>query len=363
MSNQEKIKELEEELSKTKYNKRTQRAIGMLKAKIAQLRSQEIHASSKKAASSGYSIKKAGDATVALVGFPSVGKSTLLNKLTNAESDVGAYEFTTLDVIPGTLEYKHAKIQLLDIPGIITGASIGKGRGREIIAVARTADLIVILADAFTMHTIEIIKKELNKAGIRLNTRPPDVRVKKKSRGGLRIWSTCPLTKISKDEIREVLLTYKIVNGDVLIRDDLTVDEFIDSLEGNRIYIPAITIMNKIDQIDEKACTKLQRKYNPDLIISAEEGINTEETKQIIFSKLKFIRVFCKETGKKADLEEPIIMKKGATVKEACEKLHKDFVKKFTFCRVWGPSAKFAGQKHQLKHILKDTDVIEIHVR
>ena len=114
-SKQDKIKELEEELRKTKYNKKTQHHIGKLKAKIARLK-EDIEVKKKgKGKSEGYSVKKSGDATVIMIGFPSVGKSTILNALTNARSKVAAYDFTTLDVIPGLLEYKQAKIQLLEI--------------------------------------------------------------------------------------------------------------------------------------------------------------------------------------------------------------------------------------------------------
>lgn len=91
---------------------------------------------------------KSGDARVVMIGFPSVGKSTLLNKITKTESETGAYEFTTLTCIPGKIEYNGASIQLLDLPGIIEGASQGKGRGRQVVAVARTADLILMMLDA-----------------------------------------------------------------------------------------------------------------------------------------------------------------------------------------------------------------------
>lgn len=75
-----------------------------------------------------------------MIGFPSVGKSTLLSKTTKTESSVGAYEFTTLTVgqafpvadcahvqaIPGVLEYEGARIQLLDLPGIVQDAAKGQ---------------------------------------------------------------------------------------------------------------------------------------------------------------------------------------------------------------------------------------------
>ncbi|CAM9922292.1 unnamed protein product, partial [Sphacelaria rigidula] len=84
----------------------------------------------------GFDVSKAGDTRVGFVGFPSVGKSTLLTKLTGTHSEAAAYEaspFTTLTAVPGTLNYRGAKIQMLDLPGIIEGAKDGKGRGRQVI--------------------------------------------------------------------------------------------------------------------------------------------------------------------------------------------------------------------------------------
>lgn len=88
-------------------------------------------------AGAGFDVSKSGDARIALVGFPSVGKSTFLSKITKTKSEVAAYSFTTLTAIPGVLEYGGAEIQILDLPGIIEGASEGKGRGRQVISAAK----------------------------------------------------------------------------------------------------------------------------------------------------------------------------------------------------------------------------------
>ena len=141
------IAEIEEELARTKYNKATQGHIGKLKAKLSNLKDQQ-QAKSGGAHGYGYGLKKQGDATILMVGFPSVGKSTLLNAITRADSKVGAYDFTTIDVVPGVLEYNGAHIQVLDLPGLIEGASSGAGRGKEVLAVARIADLVILLSSA-----------------------------------------------------------------------------------------------------------------------------------------------------------------------------------------------------------------------
>ena len=148
MGIQERIKEIELELSRTQKNKATTTHIGLLKSQLARLRTELLlpkAGSSNAGGHEGFSVAKSGDGRVALIGFPSVGKSSLLNAVTDTKSEAAAYEFTTLTCIPGNVIINDTKIQMLDLPGIIEGAAQGRGRGREVIAVARSADLVRLL--------------------------------------------------------------------------------------------------------------------------------------------------------------------------------------------------------------------------
>jgi small GTP-binding protein len=184
----EKIATIELEMSRTQKNKATAAHLGSLKAKLAKLRRDLIEGSTAKSGpkGDGFDVTKTGDCRVGMVGFPSVGKSTLLNKLTGTFSEVAAYEFTTLTCIPGVIRYRGAKIQLLDLPGIIEGAKDGKGRGRQVISTARTCDVIVIVLDALKPLTHKrLIEHELEGFGIRLNKSPPKITYRAKEKGGI----------------------------------------------------------------------------------------------------------------------------------------------------------------------------------
>ncbi len=127
----QKIADVELEMGRTQKNKATEGHLGLLKAKLAKLKRELIEGSVKQGGGGeGFDVSKSGDARVGLIGFPSVGKSTLLTKLTGQFSEAADYEFTTLTCIPGVYKYKGSNIQLLDLPGIIEGAKDGKGRGK-----------------------------------------------------------------------------------------------------------------------------------------------------------------------------------------------------------------------------------------
>ena len=361
MPAEEEIRKLEEEIAGTEYNKATQKHIGMLKAKLAKLKTQTEERRSKgKRAGPSYSVKKSGDATALLVGFPSVGKSTLLNKLTDAKSKVVAYDFTTLDVIPGVMEYNKTRIQILDIPGIIEGAAGGKGLGRKVFSVVRNADLIIILLDAMNPEQqMKIILSELYNAGFRLNQRQPEIKISKKKTGGLNIVSSLPLTKMDAETIRNILNEFGIFNADVAVGGDITPDQLIDSLAKNRVYVPAITAINKIDMVGMERLNGICRNMDAAVLISALNDSNLDKLREVIWGKLNFIRVYMKKRGREADMENPVIVKSGSNAEDVCLKIHKDFAKKFKSAKVWG-SSKFPGQKVGLDYALKDGDVVEL---
>lgn len=165
----EKIKAVEDEMARTQKNKATSFHLGQLKAKLAKLRRELLTSAASGSgggAGVGFDVARTGVASVGFVGFPSVGKSTLLSKLTGTESEVAEYEFTTLVTVPGVIRYKGAKIQMLDLPGIIDGAKDGRGRGKQVIAVARTCNLLFIILDVNKplLHK-QIIEKELEGVG------------------------------------------------------------------------------------------------------------------------------------------------------------------------------------------------------
>ncbi|KAJ3714030.1 developmentally regulated GTP-binding protein [Lentinula guzmanii] len=362
----EKIKEIEEEMARTQKNKATEYHLGLLKAKLARYRQQLLEPTSKSGpAGTGFDVQKSGDARVALIGFPSVGKSTLLSKLTHTQSEAAAYEFTTLTAIPGVLEYKGARIQLLDLPGIVEGASQGRGRGRQVVSTAKTADVILIMLDATKSdEQRRLLEHELDAVGIRLNKSKPDVVFKKRTTGGITFNTTVKLTKTDEKTIRTILAGYKLHNCDVMIREDITTDEFIDVLIGNRKYIPCIYVYNKIDSISLEQVDKIARS-SKSLVISCEMDLNLDYLVSRIWEELSMVKIYTKKRGAHPDLDDPVCLRKGSTIETVCDSIHRSLAPNFRYALIWGKSSKFSphAQKVSLSHAVQDEDVVSIFTK
>lgn len=359
----EKIKAIQEEMAKTQINKATEHHIGLLKAKIAKLKREQESDIAKKSGmkQDGFDVRRSGDATVVFIGLPSVGKSTLLNKMTGAKSVVGAFQFTTLTVVPGMMEHRGAKIQVLDLPGIIKGASSGKGLGKRILSVARTADLVILMLDVFQPFHEDVLVNELGNIGIRLNQLPPNITIEKASMGGIAVAQQVKLTKITEKHLKAILHLYGLVSARVVIREDLTSEQLSDHIAGNIRYSKAITVLNKIDLVDKEFLKDLKTKIKSDVVeVSANSDINIELLKDKIYEKLKFIRIYMRPKGEETDFKEPLVAREGDSVEDICNKLHRRLKREFRYGLVWGKSVKFGGQRVGLSHVLIDEDVLTI---
>ena len=215
----------------------------------------------------------------------------MLTTLAGVYSEVAAYEFTTLTTVPGCIRYKGAKIQLLDLPGIIEGAKDGKGRGRQVIAVARTCSLIFIVLDVLKpLQHKKIIQRELEGFGIRLNKQPPNIGFRKKDKGGVNLQSLVPQSELDLDIVKSILAEYRIHNADVTLRYDATADDLIDVIEGNRAYIPCIYLLNKIDQISIEELDVIY-KIPHCVPISAHHKWNFDDLLEKMWQYLKLMRM------------------------------------------------------------------------
>ena len=324
----------------------------------------DVQATGKKgggAGERGFEVSKAGDTRVGLVGFPSVGKSTLLTQLTGTFSLAAGYEFTTLTAIPGTMHYRGAKIQILDLPGIIEGAKDGKGRGRQVLAAALTCNVILIVLDAAKPMTHKlIIEKELHGFGIRLNQSPPDIIFKRKDRGPINFQAMVPQTYLTPELVHSICREYRIMSADIFCRCDATVDQLIDVIEGNRKYIPCIYVLNKIDQltIEELDIIDQMPHHVP---ISAHHGWNFDELLESIWEYCKMIRIYTKPKGQIPDYNAPVVLHDHSpSVEDFCNKLHKQMISQFKYAWVWGSSVRHQPQKCGKEHILNDEDVVQI---
>ncbi|MHC1605492.1 MAG: OBG GTPase family GTP-binding protein [Candidatus Methanofastidiosia archaeon] len=364
-TNRERLQALEKMLSTVPKHKGTEKLVLQIKRKISKLKKEAERREAKKGGGRGFNIKKEGVTQIALVGPPNVGKSSLLKNLTNANVEIGNYAFTTVELVPGMLKTKDIQIQLVEVPGIIEGISSGKGMGLQLISSIRSADAVVLLVDASDRpcKTLRTILYELEKGGLKINKKRPDIEIKKKTLGGIEIIGAQHIRADIKD-VKEILLDFRITSGTVVVGEDVTLSDIQEVLEYSTIYKKGFVAVTKVDKAENIDISGLEKEFKGfDFItVSAKNGKGIENIKEKIYQIADIIRIFTKTPGEKPAYP-PVALKKEATVLDVAKKVHKAMVKNFRYARVWGKSVKFGGQRVGEDHILADGDIVEIHMK
>jgi len=307
---QEKLKILHEMFAIMPKHKGTDKLQADIKQKISKLK-KEIQ-QKKKAGRRGdqFYVEKEGAAQVVLTGPANAGKSRILASLTNATPEVAAYPYSTVKPLCGMMPFENIQIQLVDTPPI--GAEYMEP---WLAGIVRNCDLVLLVVDLGSENMTEEIEAVLGK-----------------------------------------LEGYKIVlereEGEVNPADGIAHKKTV--ILGNKSDLPLFE--TNLGILKESHGAKL-----PIFHMSAEEKANLEELKRYIFDTLQILRVYTKTPGKKADYEDPVIMKIGSTLLDAAREIHKDFARGLKFAKVWGDGV-FDGQMVQKDFVLKDGHVVEFHL-
>lgn len=337
------ISRIEKEIRDTPYHKGTEHHHGILRARLAKLKDQLDGPTNKGGGGGvGYAIKHSGDASVVLVGLPSVGKSTLLNRVTNAESKVGNYDFTTLGVVPGMMEYKGVKIQILDLPGIIEGAAGNKGFGRKVLSVIRASDLVVLMTDTKRVEWLEKVRTELYNAGIRLNVKPPKIVVHKTHKGAIQVID--PYYSFDKETVVDVVKELGFGNAIIQLGEKIeSVDRLIDGLVKSRKYMSAVEIVTKMDLAKPDVIKKIPLQA---LKMCVDQNLGLDEFKERVWKGLGLVRVYLKrERNMEADKKEPLIIKSTSTLDGVLKRISNQMRDDVNKAYIWGKLARFPGQE------------------
>ena len=368
---EEKLKALQEFLSCVPKHKGTENLLYWAKRRMAELREEIEERKRKKVGGRGptFFIQKEGAAQIVMLGLTNSGKSSLLSVLTNAKPIIADYPYTTRYPVPGMLQYEDIQFQLVEAPAIMQGAADGVAWGLKVLGLARNADGLIIVLDGSNnpIEQLKIVVSELNKTGIKLIKPRGYVCIEKRRTG--RGISIIPLGKIvdaTFDDVRKLLESYQINSAIVKIYGEVRLKDVEESIFERTTYKPTIIVVNKIDipraRGEYLRLRKLVPQEIPIIPVSAKTREGLELIGPTIFKVLEIVRIYTKEPNSEPS-EKPLVLRKGATVLDVAKAIHRYFYENFAYARIWGPSAKYPGEKVGPTHTLMDGDVVEIHTR
>eukprot|EP00811_Abedinium_folium_P000935 NODE_10858_length_1324_cov_7.166249.p1 GENE.NODE_10858_length_1324_cov_7.166249~~NODE_10858_length_1324_cov_7.166249.p1 ORF type:complete len:344 (+),score=85.47 NODE_10858_length_1324_cov_7.166249:155-1033(+) len=249
------------------------------------------------------------------------------------------------------------------------GAAQGRGRGRQVIATARSCDMIIMVLDATKDDAQrQMLALELEAVGIRLNRDRPKISITKTKTGGLKYNATVPMTQLSHEMVYTILQQYKLFNCDVVCHEDASIDDFIDVLEeagtAPRKYVKCLYVYNKIDMLSIPQIDALARTPFSE-VISVNANLNLDGLLERMWIELALVRVYTKKKGVFPVFTDPLVMTpqrgdRTCTVENAVGMLHKSLLDEFKSAMVWGSSALSSPQVCGRKHELHDEDVMQI---
>lgn len=363
---EEKIVALEEFISSVPKHKGTENLMLWATRRLSQLR-EELEEKRRRKVGTGprFFIEKEGSAQLVMLGAPNSGKTSLLVRLTNAKGEISSIPFSTRMPQPGMMRFEDVLLQLVDTPSLPFGSGEKVSWYGRTIGLARNADGVILVIDLTRDVEKQFISaiQELEDNGILLGKQKAIVNFVKTSSGGINIVINGKLHGSTVDDIRKMLMEYRIHHGIVRISGEATIEDVEAAILGNRDYKPSIVVGNKLDIADKSSVEILEelskKKEIMNVVVSALRGDNLSLIPRLCFDSLQLIRVYTKQpSGKIAD--KPLVLKRGATVIDVARAIHSSFVENFKYARIWGPSAKYPGERVGKDHLLADKDIVEI---
>jgi uncharacterized protein len=206
-----------------------------------------------------------------------------------------------------------------------------------------------------------LLEAELEAVGIRLNREPPNIYLKAKKAGGMKITFQAPPKFLDEKMLYNILRDYKMLNCEVLVRDEnATVDDFIDVImKDHRKYIRCLYVYNKIDSVSVDYLDELAREPNT-VVMSCELDLGVQDVVERCWQELRLMRIYTKRQAIEPDFGEALIVRSNSSIEDVCDQIHRTLKETFKYALVWGASAKHVPQRVGLGHIVADEDVVQV---